>query len=468
MNLSSQRCSNLSDILPFHQSYQRLYFIAGPVLFIGGVIGNIIGVIVSSSLNKPCIKVNINKCRIVSRVTSSFKGRTTEASHCDSEGHHPNVGRRLTLKRMVRDVSQGIGYRKRRFNVNQYLLKWFFLINLFNVFYILLIQLIEVFEAQKVLKLQMRYGTKWIIYSWVASYEWNYFMANYNNPISKSFVTLGFLIYVLFFLNQMVAIKFPFSYKKVVTKKRLRFAITMCYLYSFLWYLPTVRWLKVIKIFICSNDPFDNHMAFNSSLAANFKYNQVKRYSIYNSAIHTEKTPPFRQLWILYQMLRELFTKILPFLAIMISKVLILRKPRISAKNQNLSDTITETITDFNLLNPPYSDIVKHNAQDIPSNNNTSVNLSIVPSYLQNLNRERRQHLKTMFILTLEFIFLLLPISISQMIMDILIPHYKGRDLIIFHDICILLELIYISCTFYINLAFNTIYREYVFQRLRL
>ncbi|CAK9294039.1 unnamed protein product [Gordionus sp. m RMFG-2023] len=463
----------------------------GPILLISGVTGNIMGALVSSSMSRNCIKNKSNGLKLISKQT------TDQSSKTDS----PNLSivTKWSLKNIAKVLPQRISdaFRKRqsRFNINQYLLKWFFLINLFNVVYVLLIRLIDVSEAQRVLKSQDRFGKDSVTSSWIAGYGWNYYMANYHFPTSKPFITLGFLIYVLFFMNQMVAINYPFTYKEILTKNRLRLAIIICTLYSFLWYLPTFKWFDIVKIYICNDGALSNTSLNASNSSSNsytyMEYRQIEHYPIYNYVIERTQTPPIKQLWIFYQIMRELSTKVLPFFAMMLFKVLILRKTNTrQAEQQNIGESMTDCSS---IVNPSNYQAGKGNVLvkfikkinkiyprdnlretsvsgvNVSQNNpdRTIINSSTVPRYLQRLSEERKQHKKTMFILTLEFIFLLLPMSISQMMMDILSIRYHSRDLIIFYNICSLFEFVYISCTFYINFAFNPIYRSYVYGRLR-
>ncbi|CAK9293846.1 unnamed protein product [Gordionus sp. m RMFG-2023] len=498
--MNNQSCSNITDISTFHLDHKILFCVIVPILFVSGVIGNTLGAIVSSSTKN--IRLKLNKSSITSEARSSknYEG-TSGISPSDAENSRdPSVETKSTLLKDLTKVppqrisNNNIRRKKKRFNANQFLLKWFFLVNLFNVGHILPIRIIDALEAQRMIKLQKRFGTESIMSSWITGYGWNYYMANYHIPICKSFVTLGSLVYVLFFMNQMVAIKFPFSYEKLFTKNRLRLAIAFCFFYCFLWYLPTIKWFDLIKIPICDNviPSFDVLKASNltSNSRANLVNRPIKQYFIYNYSIRREQNSLFKRLWAIYQILRELFTKILPFLSIMLFKSYALRKTKNNFLVQNLDGIRKKPIINSN-KDSFYTKYIRKNgfakftgtmfsnkndrqkdskempyASNIPLTNEPAA-VKVVPSYVQKLERERKQHKQTMFILTIEFIIFLLPISIMQMTTDYMIRYYNNREVIIFHNIFNVLEFVYISWSFFLNFAFNPIYRLYVYERLR-
>ncbi|CAK9293811.1 unnamed protein product [Gordionus sp. m RMFG-2023] len=443
-------CTVLFDLFNFDPRYIAIYKYCGSILFILGVLGNTLGFIVATRVNKYHVKMLFKK--LIPNSVMTFNGVSAQgqvpviALSESSLYHSPNSKDEIGIRKRLQAQNLSIqGYKIRRLtNINQYLLKWFFVVNLFNVFRALGVRLLEIFEIGRVIKIYIDpRKNRSISSSWIDDFGWTFYTSKIHFPSTNPFIILGFMIYVLFFLSQMIAINFPFSYKRIFTLRNVRIMIVICFVYGFIWYIPTFNWSEMITIPICpykSNDYLfhsldGNHTYFHKS---QFSANLSNPIIFHTQVIKRVRKPILKELWVAYQVCRELFTKIFPFIAIIILKTMILRKAH-TVRPRNVNRTSRSEGSGFRDSS----------------------------RYQRRILKERKQHLKTIFILSIEFVVLLLPISISQAMMDLLIRRLTSRDILIWHTILNMLEFFYISCTFFINFAFNDIYRHYAIQRCR-
>ncbi|CAK9301080.1 unnamed protein product [Gordionus sp. m RMFG-2023] len=340
--------------------------------------------------------------------------------------------------------------------INKFILKWFFIFSL-------LIVLTEI--ASPLMKVHGDYiccQTFW------NSKKWNVYLAYVHYPITKTLMAFSFFLYFIFFGVQTMIVKYPTRFNSLVTKRRVIWIMLMCFVYSALWNIPTFRWFNAIEVFVCPKRP---HLTRFSERKTNFvrDINEsiilpilVYAYEIYVPS-SSEKHP-----WQIYQMLRILCVNMIPFFALIMTKWIVIRKRRV--------------ITIFKVINsvtPSNLDrrikIIKNiNGHMEPSNARSRIrtiegmNFELGNnSASKSRSKERKQHSKTLIILTFQFIIFLFPISIMEIIiLHLLINHDKGS---VSHWYIFLntLQYMYYSLTFYINLSFNNIYREDVFKSLK-
>ncbi|CAK9293812.1 unnamed protein product [Gordionus sp. m RMFG-2023] len=485
MNTQPPNCRFLFDIFAFDPRYINIYKYWGSTLFTLGVIGNMVGMIVASSLNKHHVRLLFKKFN--SNAIMPLDGHSTQKrmsarilsqKHMGGVIHANEIANR---SRQAQNSSQQTYKRKKRINANQYLLKWFFAVNLVNVIWSLGVRLLEIFEIVRVIRIYTDpKQDRSISSSWVDDYPWNFYASKIHFPLTNPFITLGFLIYVLFFLSQMIAVKYPFSYKRIYTLKYLRIMIAICFIYGLVWYIPTFNWLKIVIIPICpykSRDNIIQGFVKNDSHGIKFQkpqfpINLSNPILFYSYRINQVDAPIFKELWVTYQVCRELFTKVFPFIAIIIFKMMALRRTNrlVTKTDYGISFTTTITVFDSYKGSPNTQVEAQNDGQNyLGEMESKSIGIGIQESsrYQQKIMKERKQHLRTMLILTIEFLVLLLPISISQILNDILLFKYRSKEILIWYTIFNMLEFVYISCTFYINFIFNPIYRSYVIMRFQ-
>ncbi|CAK9293809.1 unnamed protein product [Gordionus sp. m RMFG-2023] len=457
MNSSKLNCTNLFDIFDFNTLYINLYKYGGSILFIMGVIGNTLGLIAASPTNKYHSRNSFkNFNQVITK--ASNQGPLSHIEACDNSPCH---SLNYTVSKLVK--------RKRRSsNINQYLLKWFFAVNLFNVFRALGIRLLEVFELGRAIRIYTDLNQHLSFSSsWIDDYGWNFYMTKIHFPTTNPFKILGFMIYVLLFLNQMIAMNYPFSYKKFFTIKRLRIIIVICFAYAVVWCIPTFNWLKIIAVTICPyKSNIENRSHITTFYDSQFSVNLSKKVVFYTYINNQVDKPIIKELWFTYQISRELFTKIFPFIAIIVFKMMILRRTNKIMLKIDYENTITiDSRKDYSITQAGVITDGKNYNEELGSKGEGRM-CSDSPRYKRKL-KEKNQNLKTMLILSIEFVVLLLPTSIYQILIDTLLLRRRYKNLMIWQTIFIIMEFIYICCTFFINFTFNDMYRHHVIKRFR-
>ncbi|CAK9289989.1 unnamed protein product [Gordionus sp. m RMFG-2023] len=448
-------CQNLTRIAESNRYFAKIYETAGLIVLILGLFGNGLGAYLTI-------------------LTEHYISPIKNTQSRNSGG---------TTKKRSRDV-----------NFNIYFMKWFYLINIFNDFTLILSPLMEYFGTQDMAHKKLWYGRAWIKYH-----------AHFHNPIVKPFVVWGFLVYVLYFCSQMIAVKYPFKYRVWMTLRNVRIAMFIALVYSVLWYLPTMKWRIMIKANECEAlnitedinstiviplfnrlkyaEDMDDYsslfsLGFNESnyLSALGKMDQEDD-TFYYYVIYSPGEGRSKVIWIAYQIMRELFTKILPFTIIIVAKIVTIIE-RAQAMTKVLTATEkrnASTIRSNIKQNSHKTTTLEHVLWFFGKNTKIDVTGNEPESELQNAtNSDRLKMTKitssqklTLYILTVEFVLLMLPVSVIQMIMDLLIPHHDLNKLLYIYCVLNILEFVYISCTFYINFIFNPYYRHEIVGIIR-
>ncbi|CAK9289990.1 unnamed protein product [Gordionus sp. m RMFG-2023] len=448
-----ENCKYLAKIADSNKYFVKIYQTAGLIVLILGLFGNGLGAyLILATEHRSSLKHKI------------FLG---------------NPGKTNALKRIFK-------YRKSQgdVNFNIYFMKWFYLVNIFNDLTLILSPVMEYFGAQDLAHKKFWYGRAWIHYH-----------AHFHNPIVKPFVVWGFLIYVQYFGSKMVAVKFPFKYKIWMTLRNVRMSMLVALVYSVMWYLPTIKWREMIKARECDSTNITK-MALNSALTMpSYKnltpvniprdypylfpvglFNESESLSklgeidqeagtFYYYIIYSPGEGKYKVMWIAYQIMREMFTKILPFTIIIVSKMVTIFE-RVQVKSKVLTST-EKKIKSSNQKTKFLEQILSFGDKKVKTNadDNDEVSESINPqdsasSEILKITKIKYGHKLTLYILTVEFVLLMLPVSVIQMIMDLLIPHHDKNKLLYIYCVLNILEFVYISCTFYINFIFNPYYRR--------
>ncbi|CAK9300908.1 unnamed protein product [Gordionus sp. m RMFG-2023] len=479
-NKSSIECQDYSEIYLLRDS--ELNFInqgLAIVLLVLGVIGNVSGIYV------------ISKQRIVTRPSracaiSCLSDRAGEANIKKSDNELPKE-----------TPSRQIG---RQMSEHQYILRWFFSCNLLNSMLLILSPILKSYSNN-------------LKGFWV-SYGWMKYIARYHYPISKPLLSFGTLIYVLFFTVQMLAVTRPYSYKRRITRHRIKVVLALMFMYCFVWYLPINTWLRCRENIICDK-PFEGIANLNFDDANNLSFipiyfnNDTGKYFLSAHTMYDyewnirDLNYKFNIYWEVYQSTRELFVNILPFFAVLWFKVIVLKRRglKIGYNSDNVTISGGENRKMYLLISErgkksksPLHHYLERESSNSIRNLNNDLHLSPVntkeftdrtpnmkpskragnvkkffnksPNFrlfnFSQKNTESRQHLKTLFILSVEFVFLILPISGAQMFMDFIYAKHDRYLLASLYIFFTTLQFVYVSCTFYINVAFNVYFRKAV------
>ncbi|CAK9297171.1 unnamed protein product [Gordionus sp. m RMFG-2023] len=477
------------------------YQILGMTILIFGLIGNIVGFFM---VNIPQvtqkydqithIKLQLSKknyylskkLSIIDFITKTPEAKQISHKHC---------------KIIVNEERTG---------VSRFLLKFFYSINAINVLTLITSPLMEVYSMMELAWMSRPINnTHNLSQHWLFSYHWNSYLAYFHKPITKPLIVISFLIYVLLFITQGIAIIKPLHYQNIVTKCRANIFIILAFVYSFAWYLPTFMWKQTRKINICpivNFTEYDREYTYQPT-KANYIFNTTLKYPIHLVFMYTIYSPAHntltRYIWITYQISRELFTKCIPFLAIMAIKGrLILKKQPKPFCNDSLrgltyslengtnnpldispqifpmlskskSDILTNAAIKKNICEPLKNHPLESDTDSIQKSlNHSSISKNdpvfshSVLKRMKEIKVEHEMHIRTVFILTLEFLFLMLPVTLMQMSMDFFIIRYNELSLSLIYAVLNTLEFIYVSMTFYINFLFNRLFRRSVLQQL--
>ncbi|CAK9303032.1 unnamed protein product [Gordionus sp. m RMFG-2023] len=283
---------------------------------------------------------------------------------------------------------------------------------------------------------------------------WNRYMANFHFPIAKSLVSFSFGIYVILALSQMIGTAFPVKYKMWFRTRNIMYMLMFNFIYVVLWFIPT-RWLFEMqnRMNVCGVEPYLIVYYYK------FCYPDTKRE---------------RLLWTTYEAARVFFTKFLPALAILLVKIWTNRIHKsllIKRINRNLdvnSSNLLPPSNKFsgfyrnlkesdNSLSPEYRMAKSSEGESQPS---SSKNFIIRSPKLYTKLRDNKVENTLIGIIGIEFVVLLFPVSIFLIFRNFYINTMMDYDIDVALAVCTLVEYLYISLTFYLNLIFNPIYRR--------
>ncbi|CAK9294613.1 unnamed protein product [Gordionus sp. m RMFG-2023] len=326
---------------------------------------------------------------------------------------------------------------KERPHPNVTLTRALYMVNVFNCVFMLVYPILDLIGELKFLNF-------WIDISW------NRYISDYHFPIAKSLVNFSFGIYATLALSQIIGTAFPFEYKIWFQPKNIVSMLVFLFIYVIVWCIPTKWWFDIdSRIKVCGVDPI---------------------LTVYHNKICYPDTKLEFFSWTVYEVTREIFTKFLPALAILIVKIWTNKKKksllirRINRCSNLSSNLLPQTSSKFLLC------CRKSRVGDMSAHpNNDTVEIQHPTSKNNTVTRNPRLHArlrdnevenKMIAIIGVEFIVFLFPVSIFLICRNFLIHKVKDYDIDIAFAFCTLMEYLYISLTFYLNLLFNPKYRR--------
>ncbi|CAK9294912.1 unnamed protein product [Gordionus sp. m RMFG-2023] len=266
------------------------------------------------------------------------------------------------------------------------------------------------------------------------------------------------------------------------------------------------------------NSYTDNYQKTLASLY--YMYYHYKYPKMYTSPFRRYTGRFIEKNWIAYGIARELFTRIFPFLAILFLRIGVIRKKK-KILDWKKELTVTSVAGVSSTMEPPeklpnqyslnYKDKIKRIVKnkinimkdtreskkatnssctdysnnkeeglvnkDIAGNahsiHNPNPNIYSLPNptdqkniptstmiILEEREREHKTNIIMLVILMLEFVIFLLPVSVFMMIFDFYLEDLQEKSVDFAFAICNLLEYLYVSLTFYLNLIFNRGFRQ--------
>ncbi|CAK9294601.1 unnamed protein product [Gordionus sp. m RMFG-2023] len=319
---------------------------------------------------------------------------------------------------------------KEKFQPNVLLTRALYLANVFNCLIMLIYPILDLIGELKFLNFWFKIS-------------WNRYMADYHFPIAKSFVNFSFGIYVTLALSQLMGIAFPFKYKIWFRTKNIVYMLVFNFIYVVLWSIP-FRWrFNTNSINVCGVNP------------------------VYYYKFSDPDSKQALFSWTTYEVTREVFTKFIPALVILLFKVWTnkMRKLLLVHRINHSSNASLNRLISSGRF-PKFCR--KSRVSDMPIN--LEFNMERQPEssrkapVIQNPNiqarlRDYEVENKLIGILGIEFIVFLFPVSIFLICRNY-IPTGNDYEIDIAFAFCTLMEYLYISLTFYLNLAFNPRYRE--------
>ncbi|CAK9300919.1 unnamed protein product [Gordionus sp. m RMFG-2023] len=338
-------------------------------------------------------------------------------------------------------------------NVSRFILKWFSIFSLITV-------LTEI--VSPIMKI---HGDTICCQTFWNSKRWNVHLANVHYPITKTLMSFSFFIYLIFFGVQMLAVKFPTNFKSVVSKRRVVWVMAMSFVYSVAWYAPAFKWFYITKVLLCPKGPYLKRYFKSKTIFEGIEEADLPLIYVYNYEIYK---PSAREkfAWQTYEILRELCVYIIPFFVLITIKKIVAHKRHVTSifkVNNSVTPSGPEDRTKYikKFDDPGSLSTIKMKTKE-------QMDLELERNRLRkNRMKEREQHSKTLIILTIQFVIFLLPISLMEIVTDHLQKTYNKRTITHLYIFLNALQYMYFSLTFYINLSFNSIYRENVFNSFK-
>ncbi|CAK9300749.1 unnamed protein product [Gordionus sp. m RMFG-2023] len=339
------------------------------------------------------------------------------------------------------------------------LMEAFHAINLVNLHFMFLYPLLETFAECYLWKL------------W-NSYHWKYYLSTLHFPLAKTFLSLSFSIYVIFAYIQMVAVLHPIYYRERFTTRKIKFMILGCFIYLSIWFLPSGWWFQVIKTSnICDKDA---------------------TFILYSRNLKPFKSSRDKYSWTTYVLLREFMTKFLPVTVILIFNVWSLKRKKemlgnpesnflnnlggiASISDNRIRDGIVgDEDRNFSAIN--FQDIsndldlkskrsLKISPRDNPTNTVNFFNIREIK--MRRKWKEYNITKRMLLINMLEYLIFLFPVPLYIIFVNFVDSHTINDHEELVFSACILVEYMYVSLTFYLNLLFNPGYREEIAKLLR-
>ncbi|CAK9294114.1 unnamed protein product [Gordionus sp. m RMFG-2023] len=381
--------------------------------------------------------------------------------------------------------------------IRVYLTRVFYAVNLINYIFMSLYPVLDLLAEFHLIPFRSRR-------------PWKVYLINYHFPIAKTLVNFSFGIYVIFAISQLIAIVFPHYYRSNFTLYKIKFMLSICFLYYLVWYIPSGWWFEIMIIRnICGFDP--DRIVY-SRVFADYESNEE------------------RVGWIIFGIFRETFTRFIPVAIILALNYFSLKQKKLTlnwrlrhtisssqeskSTYRNLSfklskfgdslrfsetlatnaertipygniKTAKSTIEYNNSSNTKSKNIISDDKSKIDMNSryiqdNTgmtdlSKNMPLADDKADSLcllkikqrELEYKLSIRMLAILMFEFLVLLFPVSIYLMTVDFFSDLMSVQELEIIFAACTLLEYTYISLTFYLNMIFNPAYREDTYRMFK-
>ncbi|CAK9294603.1 unnamed protein product [Gordionus sp. m RMFG-2023] len=324
---------------------------------------------------------------------------------------------------------------KEKYSPNVLLTQALYLVNILNCLVMLMYPILDLIGELKFAKFWMK------IY-------WNKYMADYHFPMAKSLVSFSFGIYVILALSQLIGTAFPFKYKNWFRNKNIMYMLVFNLVYVVVWCIP-IKWWFVIeaRINVCGLDPF--------FIVYYYKFNHISKKQILS--------------WTIYEVSREIFTKFIPVLTIFLVKFWTNKKnksmlaQRINRSSiSNLNQLPSSSKFPFFCRKSRVSDISIRPDKNIDRRGFESSKMASTvqdPKLYARL-KDYKAEKRMIAIMGVEFIVFLFPVSVFLIFRNFFIGKLMDHDIDIAFAICTILEYLYISLTFYLNLIFNPSYRR--------
>ncbi|CAK9295819.1 unnamed protein product [Gordionus sp. m RMFG-2023] len=329
------------------------------------------------------------------------------------------------------------------------LVKSFFIVNIINCSLMILWPIIDSYAS---------YYEKNI---WLTK-AWHMYIIHYHVPLFKTFLVFSFLISVLFAVDHFFAITWPFKYKIYCNAKTAKWAVAICFFYTLIWCAPLTLWYHITVVrCLQKRDKFDSPRYIPDEL-------HIREIFIPKDVLK-------RDMWTIYQILREFTGKIIPFCVVIVLHCFVIKKRRkivnriesVRLENSDVPNTkcnVSErkkSVVNLQIR----SNVVFHSDYNHVSRNegNLRENLTILEKRKEEINR----NLKTIILFMIQFMLFLLPSSIYHIIAIAKRHSLSWEVLSITWSISYFLEYLFVSLTFYINLLFNKGYRKYVFDIIK-
>ncbi|CAK9303008.1 unnamed protein product [Gordionus sp. m RMFG-2023] len=144
------------------------------------------------------------------------------------------------------------------------------------------------------------------------SYGWNFYMAKLQLPLTLILINFNFFLTVLYTMNRFICTTYELEYDYWCNVNKTLLSIMVCFLLSFLLYLPTTFNYKVVVIrlssyFLFKDYPFDQNTIYH--LLSNDKFPVITYYSFKKRKLGFGSSRTSKKTWLIYEVSRELVCK---------------------------------------------------------------------------------------------------------------------------------------------------------------
>ncbi|CAK9294126.1 unnamed protein product [Gordionus sp. m RMFG-2023] len=385
--------------------------------------------------------------------------------------------------------------------IRVYLTRVFYSINLVNYIFMLIYPVLDIIAEFHLMP--FRRGL-----------NWNLYMVHYHLIMSQTLINFSFGIYVIFGISQMMAIVYPLYYRSHFNLYKIKIMLDICFLYNLVWYIPSIWWFDLLKLTnLCGFPPelivytrrfslyknrkervgwillgflmeiFTKFLPVAIILVLNYlslkhKKSTIKKKFNYAASNLQETSSNINKAVLLPEfeknrdlILDEMGEKNSGF----ILGELDTNKNKASADNgiKVTTPKIKNNVMAITMPSDTTSDSKILHSRFIPYNMETSILKTDTKKELQILRKIKKSELeyklsiRMLAILMFQFVVLLLPVSVYIMTTDFFDELLTPSESEMLLAGCVLLQYVYISLTFYLNMMFNPAYREGACRILR-